>query len=125
MLDLALGFIIGAAFSGLVKSLAENLLMQLVAAMFGKPDFSTLLFTVNDAQIKGWFWGGRPGWGGAPAEDGSRPASASARRSRNSICALVLRNSSPAHLASASCTAGSSRSRTCLRGAITGTASRC
>src|SRR5882757_3629205 len=50
---------------------------------------------------------------------GSRPASASARRSRNSIWALVLRNSSPAHRARASCTAGSSRSSTLLRSLTT------
>ena len=35
MLDLALGFIIGAAFAALVESLASNILMQLVAAIFG------------------------------------------------------------------------------------------
>ena len=35
MLDLALGFIIGAAFATLVESLASNILMQLVAAIFG------------------------------------------------------------------------------------------
>ena len=46
---------------------------------------------------------------------GSRPASASARRSRNSIWALVLHSSSPAHRARAPWTAGSSRSRTLLR----------
>ena len=33
MLDLALGFIIGAAFATLVESLASNILMQLVAAI--------------------------------------------------------------------------------------------
>src|SRR5260221_11311963 len=55
---------------------------------------------------------------------GSRPASASARRSRNSIWALVLRSSSAAHLAKASWTAGSSRSRTPLR-SLTASPSPC
>ena len=55
------------------------------------------------------------GAGSGPAAAGSRPASASARRSRNSICALALRSSSAAQRASASWTAGSSRSSTCLR----------
>src|SRR5215470_271225 len=59
--------------------------------------------------------GGRPRCRIGPARPGSRPASASARRSRNSIWALVLRSSSLAHLARASWTAGSSRSRTLLR----------
>src|SRR5499427_2122259 len=72
----------------------------------------------------GYFWagwpaglprGGRPGRRIFPAWLGIRPASASARRSRNSIWALVLRNSSAAHRARASWTAGSSRSNTLLR----------
>jgi large conductance mechanosensitive channel len=52
MLDLALGFIIGTAFAGLVDSLAGDVIMQLVAAIFGQPDFSGLVFTVNDAEIR-------------------------------------------------------------------------
>ena len=52
MLDLALGFIIGAAFAALVESLANNVLLQLVAAIFGKPDFTALVLTVNGAEIK-------------------------------------------------------------------------
>jgi large conductance mechanosensitive channel len=42
MLDLALGFIIGTAFAGLVDSLAGDVIMQFVAAIFGQPDFSAL-----------------------------------------------------------------------------------
>jgi large conductance mechanosensitive channel len=52
MLDLALGFIIGTAFAGLVDSLAGDVIMQFVAALFGQPDFSGLVFTVNDAEIR-------------------------------------------------------------------------
>src|SRR5499427_10590087 len=59
--------------------------------------------------------GGRPGRRIVPAPLGIRPASARARRSRNSIWALVLRSSSEAHRASASWTAGSSRSSRLLR----------
>lgn len=51
LLDLALGFIIGAAFATVVESLANNILMQLVAAIFGTPDFSALTFPVNGAEI--------------------------------------------------------------------------
>ncbi|MGH2667979.1 MscL family protein [Actinokineospora sp.] len=43
---------IGTAFAALVESLAGNVLMQLVAAIFGKPDFSSLMFTVNGAELK-------------------------------------------------------------------------
>ncbi|HZN75608.1 MAG TPA: large conductance mechanosensitive channel protein MscL [Micromonosporaceae bacterium] len=52
VLDLALGFLIGAAFAKLVESLANNVLMQLVAAVFGKPDFTQLSFSLNGARIK-------------------------------------------------------------------------
>jgi len=52
MLDLALGFIIGAAFATLVQSLANNVFMQFVAAIFGQQDFTKLVVTVNGAQIK-------------------------------------------------------------------------
>jgi large conductance mechanosensitive channel len=52
MLDLALGFIIGTAFAGLVDSLAGDVIMQFVAAIFGQPDFSTLAFTVNGSEIR-------------------------------------------------------------------------
>ena len=59
--------------------------------------------------------GGRPRLGRGPALFGIRPASSRARRSSISIWALRLRNSSAAHRARASWTAGSIRSSTCLR----------
>ncbi|MGL5849993.1 MAG: large conductance mechanosensitive channel protein MscL [Phycicoccus sp.] len=52
MLDLALGFIIGTAFAGLVDSLAGDVIMQFVAAIFGQPDFSGLVFTLNESEIR-------------------------------------------------------------------------
>jgi large conductance mechanosensitive channel len=52
MLDLALGFIMGTAFAGLVESLAGNILLQLVAAIFGQPDFSAFSFEINGANIQ-------------------------------------------------------------------------
>jgi large conductance mechanosensitive channel len=51
MLDLALGFIIGAAFASVVESLANNILMKLVGAIFGEPNFNDLTLTVNNAEI--------------------------------------------------------------------------
>jgi large conductance mechanosensitive channel len=47
MLDLALAFIIGAAFSKLVESLSQNLIMDSVAAVFGQPNFNELNFTIH------------------------------------------------------------------------------
>jgi large conductance mechanosensitive channel len=46
MLDLAVGFIIGAAFGAVVNSLAKDVLMNLVAAIFGKPDFSAVAWNI-------------------------------------------------------------------------------
>src|SRR5690625_1242172 len=63
--------------------------------------------------------GGRPGLRMACALSGIRPACGRAWRSRYSICAFVLRSSSAAQRASASWTAGSSRSSSCLRLLIT------
>jgi len=51
MLDLALGFIIGTAFATLIQSLAGNILMQFVAAIFGKADFQSLAMEVNGTPI--------------------------------------------------------------------------
>src|SRR5918911_3825663 len=48
MLDLALGFIIGAAFAKLIESFANNVLMQLIALVAGQPDFTKL----HAGQIK-------------------------------------------------------------------------
>lgn len=52
VLDLALGFLIGAAFASLVQSLANNVLMQLVAAVAGQPDFTELKFSLHGAHIR-------------------------------------------------------------------------
>lgn len=52
MFDLALGFILGTAFATIVESLAGNVLMQLVAAIFGQPDFTKFSLTLNGAEIR-------------------------------------------------------------------------
>jgi large conductance mechanosensitive channel len=52
MVDLALAFLIGTAFATLVQSLANNVLMQFVAAIFGQRDFTALHQRINGADIK-------------------------------------------------------------------------
>jgi large conductance mechanosensitive channel len=52
MLDLALGFIIGAAFAKIIDSMVGNVLMQLVAIIFGQPDFTELTINWNGGVIK-------------------------------------------------------------------------
>jgi large conductance mechanosensitive channel len=52
IVELAVAFVIGAAFALVVKSLSDNLLMPIVAMIGGKPDFSSLTFTINDAVFR-------------------------------------------------------------------------
>lgn len=40
--DLAVGVVIGAAFSEVITALVEQVLNPLIGALFGKPDFSSL-----------------------------------------------------------------------------------
>jgi len=51
VVDLAVGVVIGAAFGALVTSLTKDLLTPLIAAIFGKPDFSSISVTVNGSQL--------------------------------------------------------------------------
>ena len=52
IIELAVAFVIGVAFAALVNSLVDNLLMPIVAMLIGKPDFSELTFTINDAVFR-------------------------------------------------------------------------
>lgn len=53
LLAIAVGFILGGSFSGLVTALVENIIMPLVAIPFGQPNFdSALVLSVNDAEIR-------------------------------------------------------------------------
>lgn len=51
LMDLALGFIIGAAFAGLVQSLAKNIIGDIIAALIGKPDFSAVTLTIGKGAV--------------------------------------------------------------------------
>jgi large conductance mechanosensitive channel len=52
IVELAVAFVMGVAFAALVNSLIGNLIMPIVAMIFGKPDFSNLTFTINDAVFR-------------------------------------------------------------------------
>ena len=47
VVDLAVAVVVGTAFTALVKSLVSDLLTPIIAAIFGKPDFAGLKFTIN------------------------------------------------------------------------------
>lgn len=48
---LAVGFIMGVAFQGVVDSLVEHVIMPIVAIPFGQPNFADLTVTINDSVI--------------------------------------------------------------------------
>lgn len=47
MIDMAIGIVIGAAFSTVVKSLVDDILMPIVSGIFKAPDFSNLFVVVR------------------------------------------------------------------------------
>ena len=49
VIDLAVGVIIGAAFGKIVDSLVGDLIMPMVAALFGRLDFSNLFLVLGQA----------------------------------------------------------------------------
>jgi large conductance mechanosensitive channel len=52
IVELAVAFVMGLAFAAVINSLVENLVMPVVAMIIGKPDFSALTFTINDAVFR-------------------------------------------------------------------------
>ncbi len=52
IVELAVAFVMGVAFAAVVNSLVNNLVMPIVAMIFGKPDFNDLTFTINDAVFR-------------------------------------------------------------------------
>lgn len=52
IVDLAVAFVIGLAFVAVVNSLVNDLIMPIIAMIIGKPDFSGLTFTINDAVFR-------------------------------------------------------------------------
>jgi large conductance mechanosensitive channel len=51
LIELAVAFVIGAAFTAIVTSLVKDLITPLIAAIGGKPDFSNLAFYVNKSKF--------------------------------------------------------------------------
>jgi large conductance mechanosensitive channel len=51
VVDLAVAVVIGAAFTAVVSALVKDIITPIIAALFGKPDFSNLAFTINDSRF--------------------------------------------------------------------------
>lgn len=52
IVELAVAVVIGTAFGVVVSSLVADLITPIIGAIGGKPDFSTLSFTINDSKFK-------------------------------------------------------------------------
>lgn len=52
VVDMAVGIIIGAAFGKIVNSFIDDLVMPLVSAIVGKPDFSSVFYALGTGAEK-------------------------------------------------------------------------
>jgi large conductance mechanosensitive channel len=51
VVDLAIAFVIGVAFSAVIAAFVKDLVTPLIAALGGQPDFASLYFTVNKSKF--------------------------------------------------------------------------
>jgi large conductance mechanosensitive channel len=51
VVDLAVAVVIGAAFGAVITAFVADIITPLIAAIFGKPDFSQLTFTINNSKF--------------------------------------------------------------------------
>jgi large conductance mechanosensitive channel len=52
VIDLAVAVVIGAAFTQIVNSIVENMITPIIGAIGGQPDFSRLIFTINNSEFR-------------------------------------------------------------------------
>lgn len=52
VVDLAVGVVVGAAFTSIVNALVADLLTPFISAVARVPDFGGLLFTINGTEFK-------------------------------------------------------------------------
>jgi large conductance mechanosensitive channel len=52
LLELAVALVMALAFAALIASFVDDLIMPVIAMIIGKPDFSDLTFTINDAVFR-------------------------------------------------------------------------
>ena len=51
VVDLAIAVVIGVAFGVVITAFVKDLITPLIAALGGKPDFSSLYFTINKSRF--------------------------------------------------------------------------
>ncbi len=52
VVDLAVAVVVGVAFTAMITAFVGDLITPLIAAIFGKPDFSNLSFTLHHSTFK-------------------------------------------------------------------------
>ena len=52
MIQLAVAVILGAALGALIKAFVDGIMMQIVAAVIGKPDFESLTVGIGKAELQ-------------------------------------------------------------------------
>lgn len=52
VVDLAVAVVVGTAFTAVVAALVADIITPLIAAIFGKPDFSRLTFTIHHSTFR-------------------------------------------------------------------------
>jgi large conductance mechanosensitive channel len=52
VVDLAVAVVVGVAFTAMVTAFVADIITPLIAAIFGKPSFSNLTFSVNHSTFK-------------------------------------------------------------------------
>jgi large conductance mechanosensitive channel len=52
VVDLAVAVVVGVAFTAMITAFVADLITPLIAAIFGKPNFDNLTFTLNHSQFK-------------------------------------------------------------------------
>ena len=53
IVDLAVAVVMATAFKPIIDAMVNGVLMQIIAAIFGEPNFDTLNFTISDTPI--WY----------------------------------------------------------------------
>jgi large conductance mechanosensitive channel len=51
LIEIAVAFILALKFADVVNSFVDDIVMQIIAAIFGKADFSDVAFDLGDARI--------------------------------------------------------------------------
>jgi large conductance mechanosensitive channel len=52
LIEVAVGLVLALAFTAVVTSLVDDVIMPIVAAIFGKPNFDDITFTIGDGVVR-------------------------------------------------------------------------